>query len=100
MEACLPGICGSFLLLVGIFEGDIGEWRYHATLIVTNTPFAKSYTGGLDLFFFGSRFFFIVVFLFIYLFIYYLAIYLLFIYLFLGGGVGRQKSLRIFLNYI
>lgn len=84
MEACLPGICGSFLLLVGIFEGDIGEWRYHATLIVTNTPFAKSYTGGLDLFFFGSRFFFIVVFLFIYL----LFSYLFIIYLFIFGGRG------------
>lgn len=51
--------------------------------------------GRVGFVFFRKPVFFIVVFLFIYLFI-----YLLFIYLFLGGGVGRQKSLSIFLNYI
>lgn len=56
--------------------------------------------GRIGFVFFRKPVFFIVVFLFIYLSIYYLSIYLLFIYLFLGGGVGRQKSLSIFLNYI
>ena len=82
MEACLPGICGSFLLLAGIFEGVMSESRYHATLIVTNTPFAKSYTGGLDLFFSEAGFFhccLLISLLFIYFFI---------IYLFIFGGRG------------
>ena len=51
--------------------------------------------GRVGFVFFRKPVFFIVVFLFIYLFI-----YLLFIYLFFGGGVGRQKFLSIFLNYI
>ena len=48
--------------------------------------------GRVGFVFFGSRFFSLLS--------SYLFIYLLFIYLFLGGGVGRQKSLSIFLKYI